>query len=875
MKNDLLRRAREERGWTRESLAKKIGSSGRAVGSWERGERFPLPIFRERLCESLEKSPEQLGLVEAEEVGEEVQDLKRLPLRLMDENQQKMLQRVRSRWIIGLLDRMDSSSLITLRLNMQTEVASVWREQVGDMGLPPSLELPFGTTLAQVYDKTSGELLILGEPGAGKTTQLLLLARELIERALLDPDHPIPVIFNLASWASKKRPLVDWLIDELNEKYQVPLRLARSWVEQDRILPLLDGLDEMLAVHRSACIVAINSYRQKHGLLPMVVCCRTSDYNGMSVKLVLGHAVLLESLSRQQINTYLEHQGETATSLRVALQRDQGLVEMVATPLMLSIIVQAYTDLSLDDVLHASTLEDRRHIVFDQYVERVLAKNTKKYSSQQIIAGLSWLAHQMREKNQAEFYVEQLQPDWLEEKYRIRYRTTVSRCVFGLQAIMIYLFIGCLRGPHVRTLGFPFVGSHDILGWMTMALGGIFQGTASLEVMWVVISVPGAFLVYRQKLPPQRLFRGVWQALRYGLAAFVLIVSISALLFHFAAPAGGNDGILQGVSLALQTSFLVFFLVHFFGFVYEEGYRKEKGSKRAPRPFFQSRVASSFLMGVLAASTFVIMYTAQGESLEQAVEYGIMMLLSEGLMVFWIMQFSDGFTFFHAHALEGRITPVEVVSWSWSTLRAGLRENSRNALAVGIFYALWGILFLGCMSALFHGWSYGLRYGFVYGMIIGMISGLALFITAMIKDLWSSDVMPAYEHTSPNIGMRLSARNGLRAAFIFGPCAGIGSGFACVLAFGLVGQLATWFVLSAAFTIVFTLYFAYAFFFGFGGNVVLEHYILRWYLWRSGVVPLTLVQFLDDATHHILLRKIGGGYIFIHRLLLEYFADLS
>ncbi len=109
MKNELLRHAREGRGLTRESLAEKIGSSGRAVGSWERGERFPSPIFRERLCEILGKSPEQLGLMEAEEVEEEVQEVKeRLPHHVMDENQRKMIQRVQSRWVTGLLDRMDS-----------------------------------------------------------------------------------------------------------------------------------------------------------------------------------------------------------------------------------------------------------------------------------------------------------------------------------------------------------------------------------------------------------------------------------------------------------------------------------------------------------------------------------------------------------------------------------------------------------------------------------------------------------------------------------------------------------------------------------------------------------------------------------------------
>jgi hypothetical protein len=39
--------------------------------------------------------------------------------------------------------------------------------------------------------------------------------------------------------------------------------------------------------------------------------------------------------------------------------------------------------------------------------------------------------------------------------------------------------------------------------------------------------------------------------------------------------------------------------------------------------------------------------------------------------------------------------------------------------------------------------------------------------------------------------------------------------------------------------------------------------------------PLNLVRFLDHAISRILLRKVGGGYIFVHRMLLEYFASLE
>ena len=53
---------------------------------------------------------------------------------------------------------------------------------------------------------------------------------------------------------------------------------------------------------------------------------------------------------------------------------------------------------------------------------------------------------------------------------------------------------------------------------------------------------------------------------------------------------------------------------------------------------------------------------------------------------------------------------------------------------------------------------------------------------------------------------------------------------------------------------------------------VLEHLVLRHFLVRNGSAPWDYAKFLDHAAERILLRKVGGGYIFIHRMLLEYFA---
>jgi hypothetical protein len=60
-----------------------------------------------------------------------------------------------------------------------------------------------------------------------------------------------------------------------------------------------------------------------------------------------------------------------------------------------------------------------------------------------------------------------------------------------------------------------------------------------------------------------------------------------------------------------------------------------------------------------------------------------------------------------------------------------------------------------------------------------------------------------------------------------------------------------------------------------GGIACIQHLLLRWHLWQSGSIPWNYPHFLDHAAERILLRKVGGGYIFVHRLLLEYFASLD
>jgi hypothetical protein len=57
-----------------------------------------------------------------------------------------------------------------------------------------------------------------------------------------------------------------------------------------------------------------------------------------------------------------------------------------------------------------------------------------------------------------------------------------------------------------------------------------------------------------------------------------------------------------------------------------------------------------------------------------------------------------------------------------------------------------------------------------------------------------------------------------------------------------------------------------------GGASLITHSLLRLVLYRSQETPLNYARFLDHVVALRLLHKVGGGYIFIHRYLLEYFA---
>jgi predicted NACHT family NTPase len=132
-------------------------------------------------------------------------------------------------------------------------------------------------------DDIKGKLLILGAPGAGKTTALLSLAEQLVCGAISQPKTVIPVIFELSTWRDDKQSIQDWLIEQLYELDRGDRKTYKQWLEKQVLLPLLDGLDELGLERQKKCIKKLNEFAKYYP--QMVVCCRIKEFEVADIKL--------------------------------------------------------------------------------------------------------------------------------------------------------------------------------------------------------------------------------------------------------------------------------------------------------------------------------------------------------------------------------------------------------------------------------------------------------------------------------------------------------------------------------------------------------------------------------------------------------------
>jgi hypothetical protein len=349
-------------------------------------------------------------------------------------------------------ERQEQSLYSSVRLNLEMEqqdyrVLPPWSAAIVQQS-QPVVPLDAGSRIIDVFDhsKIERKLLVLGEPGAGKTTMMLELAKALLERAMADKAEPIPVLLNLSSWTRPDQSIFEWLVSELKKKYGVRQDLAQRWLEKKQLLPLLDGLDEVAPQHQRTCADALNTWLTEDSTqrpCGVLICCRREEFEQIvQQQLSLYGAIYLKALTIEQIENYFTQIG--LQDVWKTVQCDESLQKLLTTPLFLSIfgLAQQQGKFSLPDWQSFTTSDLKIQYLLDTYWEATITREliidpnarqqgilSKTYASKplpQTMAvkrALIFAAKALEQESQTELLIERIQPSWLiKEEQRAVYR---------------------------------------------------------------------------------------------------------------------------------------------------------------------------------------------------------------------------------------------------------------------------------------------------------------------------------------------------------------------------------------------------------------------------------------------------------------------